>query len=128
MPGRIDSCSYTFEVQFTFEENMCILSLRPNVFNFWFELLEQQWFLTSECFERFFPAEFRNFLFLRHVQSINQREICRAPLYDTSMSANSSQWYSVRTIKKYTVESFSKCTDVSNVVKVERVFQAAGPE
>ena len=26
-------------------------------------------------------------------QSINQREICRAPLYETSRSANSSQWY-----------------------------------
>ena len=25
-------------------------------------------------------------------QSINQREICRAPLYDTSRNANSSQW------------------------------------
>ena len=26
-------------------------------------------------------------------QSINQREICKAPLYETSRSANSSQWY-----------------------------------
>jgi len=25
-------------------------------------------------------------------QSVNQREICRAPLYDTSRSADSSQW------------------------------------
>jgi len=27
------------------------------------------------------------------LHSINQREICRAPLYETSRSANSSQWY-----------------------------------
>jgi len=33
-----------------------------------------------------------NWIGFLQVQSINQREICRAPLYDTSRSANSSQW------------------------------------
>ena len=42
--------------------------------------------------------------------NVNQREICRAPLYDTSRS----------TIIKYTLESFSECTGVSNVVEVGR--------
>ena len=49
-------------------------------------------------------------------ESINQREICRAPLYDTSRSAKSV----VSTIIKYTLESFSECTGVSNVVEVGR--------
>ena len=60
-------------------------------------------------------------------QSINQREICRAPLYETSRSANSSQWY-----------ARSKNTLLSRFLNVlvsvmwwrseGRVFQAAGPQ
>jgi len=60
-------------------------------------------------------------------QSINQREICRAPLYETSRSANSSQWY-----------ARSKSTLLSRFLNVlvsvmwwrseGRVFQAAGPQ
>ena len=60
-------------------------------------------------------------------QSINQREICRAPLYETSRSANSSQWY-----------ARSKSTLLSRLLNVlvsvmwwrseGRVFQAAGPQ
>ena len=60
-------------------------------------------------------------------QSINQREICRAPLYKMSRSANSSQWY-----------ARSKSTLLSRFLNVlvsvmwwrseGRVFQAAGPQ
>ena len=52
-------------------------------------------------------------------QSINQREICRAPLYETSRSANSSQWYA-RSKSTLLIESFSECTGVGNVVEVGR--------
>ena len=51
-------------------------------------------------------------------QSISQREICRAPLYDTSRSA--TDYSVVSTVKKYTLESFSECTSVSNVVEIRR--------
>ena len=60
-------------------------------------------------------------------QTINQREICRAPLYETSRSANSSQW-----------NARSKSTLLSRFLNVlvsvmwwrseGRVFQAAGPQ
>jgi len=36
-------------------------------------------------------------------QSINQCEICRAPLYDTSMSANNSQLYHDQKVHSWVV-------------------------
>ena len=44
----------------------------------------------------------------------------KSTLYDTSRSANNSQLYDVyiSIIRKYILESFSECTDISNVVKV----------
>jgi len=54
------------------------------------------------------------------LQSINQHSICRAPLYNTVQE---------HTIKKYTLESFSESTGVSNVLKVGRKsVPGAGPE
>jgi len=46
-------------------------------------------------------------------QSINQRKICRALLYDTSRSANSSQ-------------SFSERISVSNIVEIRRKSVSGG--
>ena len=48
-------------------------------------------------------------------QSINQRRMCRAPLY-TRPGAPAESVKS--TIKKYILESFSKCTGISNIIKI----------
>ena len=87
----------------------------------------------SEYFERFFPSEFQNFLILRHVQSVNKSinvkfvgpvgHHCAArPGAPTVVSGQHDQkvhcW----------VVFWMQATGVSNVVKVERVFQTAGPE
>jgi len=51
-------------------------------------------------------------------QTNKLREMCSTPLYDTSRSANSIA--SGKHDQKYTLESFSKYTGVSNVVEVVR--------
>ena len=60
-------------------------------------------------------------------QSINQREICRAPLYETSRSANSSQWYA-RSKSTLLSRFLNVLVSVMSWRSEGRVFQVAGPQ
>ena len=72
--------------------NVCLCDLQFNCYVYKFSILRH-----------FVPLLYGRFHLIN--QSISEREICRAPLYDSS---------------KYILESFSECTLISNVMKVGR--------